>query len=122
MSTKNFTTSLGQGVKIKGKNMSQIESIQKQEQKILENEDMREWTKEEAEEWLEDNDFNTGDYDKMANFHAFTQNDADKYDDIRTETAPFGFDEDDGVHALYGIFDDDRGSEVQSIRFYHGED
>jgi len=85
-------------------------------------EGMDTWTKEDAQEWLEDNDYSYGDtaYDKMVNWHAFTQEDPDEFEEFRTEEEPFGFDAEDGVHVIYGL-DEDENTTVQSIRFYHGE-
>ena len=116
-----------------GKNMNIIEDIGKglkvnehwtgRPKENDDNKDMDTWVKKEAEEWLEDNDFNTDNYEKMTNWHSFRQEDPDKYDDMRTETSPFDFDEENGVHVIYGIIekDDDDYVEVQSVRFYHGE-
>jgi len=115
-----FNTSLGEGLTIKGKSINEIKNIQRESNSIYE-EETKTWEKEEAEEWLEENGFKISDYDNMKNFHAFRQNDPDKYDEIRADITPFDFDEKDGVQALYGFFDDDsKGSEIQSIRFYHG--
>jgi len=117
-----FNTVLGEGLKIKGKTINEIKNIQRESKSIYE-EETRKWDKDEAEEWLKDNDFKISDYDNMSNFHAFRQNNPDKYDEIRADVAPFDFDETDGVQVLYGFFDDsDKGSEIQSIRFYHGGD
>jgi len=84
---------------------------------------LRKWAKDEAAEWLKEHDFKTGNYEKMANYHSFRQEDPDKYDSFRQENEPFDFDEDDGVRVIYGIrvVDGERTSEIQSIRFYHGE-
>lgn len=81
------------------------------------------WGKQDAISWLKEHDFKTGNYEKMANYHSFRQEDPDKYDEFRMEKAPFGFKESDGVVAVYGIYQKEgkRTSEVQSIRFYHGE-
>jgi len=89
----------------------------------------RVWTQSEAESWLKDNDFKyTGNVggieipEVMANWYAYRQENPDKYDSFRNDLSPFGFDEEDGVMAVYGLYDDeDKGSEVQSIRFYHGK-
>lgn len=81
------------------------------------------WTKSKAEEWLQEHDFSTSSYDEMVNWHAFRQEDPDKYDSLRTDTSPFDFNQDDGVNVIYGILqeDDEETTEVQSIRFYHGK-
>lgn len=85
--------------------------------------DTKTWTKDAAADWLKDHDFKTGAYEKMANWHSFRQEDPDKYDDFRVENEPFDFTKKDGVMVIYGIFEEDgeRKSEIQSIRFYHGE-
>lgn len=81
------------------------------------------WSKEKATSWLKKNDFKTGSYEKMANYHSFRQTDPKKYKSFRLEKAPFDFKENDGVIVVYGIYEKEgkRTSEVQSIRFYHGE-
>lgn len=117
---ESFNTALGEGINIRGKNMSQIKNIQQESQRVLE-EETRTWEKDEAEEWLEDNNFKTDDYEKMRNWHSFRQEDPGKYDDIRIDNEPFDFDEDDGVQVLYGITDNEV-TEIQSIRFYHGKE
>ncbi len=124
---KNFNTRQGEGLIIEGNDLEEIK--EKQKKGIIKannnNDYDRTWSKEEAESWLEINDFYTNRYEEMSNWHSFRQNDPDKYDEIRTDTSPFDFDEEDGVHAMMGIWERDDGdtaSEVQSIRFYHGGD
>ncbi len=81
------------------------------------------WSKDKATRWLKKHDFKTGNYEKLANYHSFRQEDPKKYKEFRLEKAPFGFKENDGVVAVYGIYmkEGKRTSELQSIRFYHGE-
>lgn len=81
------------------------------------------WGKQDAISWLKEHDFKTGNYEKLANYHSFRQEDPDKYDEFRLKKAPFGFKESDGVVAVYGIYQKEgkRTSEIQAIRFYHGE-
>lgn len=88
------------------------------------------WTRDEAESWLSDNDFEYSGTvggieipEVMTNWYAYRQENPDKYDDFRNDMSPFGFDEGDGVMAVYGIKDNgERTTEVQSIRFYHGDE
>lgn len=81
------------------------------------------WSKEKAAKWLKEHDFKSGSYEKMANYHSFRQTDPKKYKSFRLDKAPFDFKENDGVIVVYGIYEKEgkRTSEVQSIRFYHGE-
>ncbi len=75
---------------------------------------MKKWTKAEAIAWLVKNDFKHGDYDHMANWHSFRQTDPGQYDRF-TNGSPAS-----GIMFIYGW----KGSksEVQSVRFYHGEE
>jgi len=84
----------------------------------------KEWTKADAKSWLKEHDFKHGDYEKIANYHAFRQEDPGKYDEFRADKKPFDFEKDDGVIVVYGIYKKDgkRTSEIQSIKFFHGEE
>lgn len=88
-----------------------------------ERQNLKTWSKDKAASWLKKHDFKTGSYEKMANYHSFRQTDPKKYKSFRLEKAPFDFKENDGVIVVYGIYmkEGKRTSEVQSIRFYHGE-
>lgn len=92
-------------------------------EKKVEKQKYKKWSKEKAKTWLKEHDFKVGTYEKMANYHSFRQEDPDKYDSFRTEKSPFNFKTSDGVIVIYGIYKKDgvRTSEIQSIRFYHGE-
>ncbi len=92
-------------------------------EKKAERENYKTWTKEKAINWLKNHDFKYGNYEKMANYHSFRQQDPDKYDSFRAEKAPFNFKESDGVIVIYGIYKKEgvRTSEIQTIKFYHGE-
>lgn len=84
---------------------------------------MRKWTKAQAVAWLKQQGFKHGDYDKMANYHSFRQEDPGQYRKFRVDKSPFNFGRDDGVIVIYGIREKEGKtvSEMQSIRFYHGE-
>lgn len=91
--------------------------------------DTRVWDREEAEEWLENEGYETDRYAKTYNFHAFTQEDEDEFDVFEMDESPFYFETADGVHANRGwdiVYYEDEGKvrenmRIQSIRFYHGE-
>lgn len=85
---------------------------------------VKEWTKKEAKDWLKEHDFKYGDYEKMANYHAFRQKNPEKYDEFRADKKPFDFKESKGVVVIYGIYKKNgkRTAEIQSIKFYHGKE
>lgn len=78
---------------------------------------MKKWTKDEAVAWLKAHDFKSGDYDKMPNWHSFRQTDPGRYRRF-TNTSPAS-----GVMFILGwrTVEGEEKSEVQSVRFYHGE-
>ncbi len=100
------------------------------EEKTKDEAKYRVWTRGEASEWLKEHNFEYSGTvggieipEVLPNQYAYRQQNPDKYDDFRVDSAPFDFDKNDGVHVIYGITveGDDRKSEIQSIRFYHGK-
>jgi len=91
--------------------------------KMVGEKNMRKWTKSQAVTWLKEHNFKHDNYDKMANYHSFRQQDPGQYRKFRVDKSPFSFKRQDGVIIIYGIKQKDGKSvsEMQSIRFYHGE-
>ncbi len=89
------------------------------------------WDGDEARQWVEDHDeFEVLKEEKTENFHDIRVRDPDQYDRFRTKwqgraTKPEDEDFDDDDRPIlfqFGFVDDeDRGSETQALRFYHGE-
>lgn len=94
-----------------------------EKEKKLEKQKYKVWSKDKAKKWLKGHDFKVGTYEKMANYHSFRQTNPDKYYRFRADKSPFNFKVKDGVIVIYGVFDKDGISttEIQTIRFYHGE-
>lgn len=90
----------------------------------VQNKEVRKWTKASAKEWLSEHDFKNSDYEEIANYHAFRQTDPGKYSEFRMDKKPFGGKESDGIVVVYGIYTEEgeRKSEIQSIKFWHGEE
>ncbi len=81
---------------------------------------MRRWTRGAAERWLTNHDFKTGTYEKTKNFHAFRQRPKGGFVRFAVRSNMFGFKPSDGVRVTLGIRSDGK-SEVQSIKFFHGQ-
>jgi len=102
------------------KRLDQIEMFKHMNEAL--GEATKKWTKDSAMSWLKEHDFKTSDFEKMENYFSFRQTDPKQYDSFKADKAPFNFNEAGGCLVIFGIkgAGDNKTSEIQTIRFYHG--
>lgn len=85
----------------------------------------RVWTEEQARTWLAENGYSTDSMLKLANFFVFRQAMPSDFDSFSDDGEPFEFSFEDGVVATFGVRvrnGEIVDRQVQSIKFYHGEE